>query len=97
MTLKWQHPYTLIIAGPSSCGKYTFVVILLVCGDNFFTLCLKILCGVMLKATPQNHLKIVSFPECVQDFENPDNVPTLILLDVLMYSNFSTNLSQILT
>ena len=25
MTLKWNHPYTAILAGPTSCGKSTFI------------------------------------------------------------------------
>lgn len=25
MTVKWQHPYTAILAGPTSCGKSTFI------------------------------------------------------------------------
>jgi ABC-type microcin C transport system duplicated ATPase subunit YejF len=31
MTLKLQHLFTLIVAGPSSCGKSTFVIRLLEC------------------------------------------------------------------
>jgi len=34
MTLKLQHPVTLMVAGPSSCGKLTFVIGLLECKEK---------------------------------------------------------------
>jgi len=44
------------------------------------TLCLQILCGVSEKNAPR-HLKSVAFVKGVPDVENPENVPTLIMLD----------------
>jgi len=49
MTLKLKHPFTLIVAGPSSCAKSTFVIRLLQCREHFVTLRSKILCGVIVK------------------------------------------------
>ena len=36
-----------------------------------------------------HHLKDVSFVKSVPEFENPENVPTLIVLDDLMDSAYS--------
>ena len=74
MTLKLQHPFTLIVAGPSSCRKSTFVIRQST-RSSFVTLCLKILYGVSEDNAP-HHLKDVSFVKGVPDFENPENVPT---------------------
>jgi hypothetical protein len=43
------------------------------------------------------HLKNITFVKGVPDFENPENVPTLILLDDSMDSAYSTKGSQIFT
>jgi hypothetical protein len=43
------------------------------------------------------HLKNVTFIKGVPGFENPENVPTLIVLDDLMDSAYSTNISQLFT
>jgi hypothetical protein len=37
----------------------------------------------------------VTFVKGVPDFENPENVPTLIVLDDLMDSAYSTKFSQL--
>jgi len=34
MTLKLQHPFTQFFAGPTICGKSTFVIQLLECKEN---------------------------------------------------------------
>jgi len=44
-----------------------------------------------------HHLKNVTFDKGVPDFENPENVPTLIVLDDLMDSACSTKVSQLFT
>jgi len=44
-----------------------------------------------------HHLKNVSFVKGVPDFENPENVPTLIVLDDLMDSAYSTKVSELFT
>ena len=41
------------------------------------------------------HLKIMTLVKGVPDFENPKNVPTLIALDDLMDSVYSTKVSQL--
>ena len=84
MTLTLQHPFTLIVAGPSSCGKSTFVIRLLECMEQ--------LCDIVFENTVWCHsennaphlLKNVSFLKCVPDFEHPEKVPTFIVLDDLM-------------
>jgi len=54
-----QRSFTLIIAGPSSCGKTTFVIRLLEC--SFVALCIETWCGVIVKRTPSITLKTFHF------------------------------------
>jgi hypothetical protein len=82
---------TLIVAGPSSCGKSTFVIRLLEyreqhC-DSF--------CHSENKAPHQ--LQKISFVNGVPEFENPENVPTMIVLDDVMVSAYSTNVGELFT
>jgi len=44
-----------------------------------------------------HHLKRVTFVKGVPEFENPENVPTLIVLDYLMDSAYSTKVSHSFT
>ena len=44
-----------------------------------------------------HHLKDVSFVKGVPDFQNPENVSTLILLHDLMDSAYSTKVSELFT
>ena len=44
-----------------------------------------------------HHFKSVTFVKGIHDFENPENVPTLIVLDDIMDSAYSTKLSQLFT
>ena len=52
MTLKLQHPFTLIFAGQVLAANLIPNYIVRVQGANFVTLCLKILCCVIVKTTP---------------------------------------------
>ena len=45
----------------------------------------------------RHHLKNVSFLEGSPDFDNAENVPTIIVLDDLMDSAYSTKVSQLFT
>ena len=60
------------------------------------TLCLKILWCHIENNAP-HHLKSVSFVKSVPDFENPENVPKLIVLDDFMGSTYSTKVSELFT
>jgi hypothetical protein len=44
-----------------------------------------------------HHLKNVSFVKSVPDFENPENVSTVIVLDDLMDTAYSTKVSELFT
>jgi len=44
-----------------------------------------------------HHLKKLSFIKGVPDFENPENIPTLTVLNDLMHTAYSTNVSQLFT
>lgn len=97
MTLKLQHPFTLIVAGPSSCGKSTFVIRLLQCREQ---LCDTVYDNIVWCHSENNaphHLKDVSFVKGVPNFDNPKHVPTLIVLDDLMDSAYSTKVSELFT
>jgi hypothetical protein len=96
MTLKLQHPFTLIVAGPSACGKSAFVIRLLECREQ---LCDIVYENIVWCHSENNahHLKNVSFVKGVPEFNNPENVPTLIVLDDLMDSIFSSKFSELFT
>jgi len=92
MTLKLKHPFTLIVSGPSSCGKSTFVILCWSAGSNFDTLRLKILCGVSENNVP-NHLKSETFVKGISDYENHENIPTFILLVIQLFTKRSHHLN----
>ena len=60
------------------------------------TLCFKIVWCHSENNAP-HHLKNVSFVKGVPDFVNPENIPTLIVLDDLMDSAYSTKVSELFT
>ena len=97
MTLKLQHPFTLIVAGPSSCGKSTFVIRLLECRDRLCDIVFENIVWCHSENNAPHQLKNVTFIKGVPEFENPENVPTLIVLDDLMDSAYSTKVSQLFT
>ena len=97
MTLKLQHPFTLIVAGPNSCGKSTFVIRLIECRKHLCDVVYDNIVWCHSENNAPQHLKNVSFVKGVPDFENPENVPTLIVLDDLMDSAYSTKVSELFT
>jgi hypothetical protein len=97
MTLKLQHPFILIVAGPSCCGKSTFVIRLLECREQLCDIVFENILWCHSENNAPLHLKIVSFVKSVPDFENTDKVPTLIVLDDLMDSAYSTKVSELIT
>jgi len=96
MTLKLQDPFAIIVAGRSSCGQSTFVIRLLECREQLCDVFETIVWCHSENNAP-HHLKNVTFVKGVPDFENPENVPTLIALDDLMDSAYSTKVSQLFT
>ena len=60
------------------------------------TLCLQILWCHSENNAP-HHLKNLTFVKGVPDFENPESVHTLIVLDDLIDSAYSTKVSQLFT
>ena len=97
MTLKLQHPFTLLVAGPSRCVKSTFVIRLLECREQLCDTEFKNIIWRHSENNVPHHLKNVSLVKCVPDFENPENVPTLIVLDNLMDSAYSTKEKELFT
>ena len=96
MTLKLQHPFTLIVAGPSSCFKSTFVIRLLERTVQLSDIAFQNIVWGLSENAP-HYLKNVSFVKGEPEFENPENVPTLIVLDDLMDSAYSTKVSELFT
>ena len=86
MTLKLQHPFILIGSGPSICGKSTFVIRLLECREQLCDIVFKDIVWCHSENNAPHHPKNVSFVKGVPEFENPENVPTLLVLDDLMDS-----------
>ena len=97
MTLKLQHAFTLIVAGPSSCGKSTFVIRLLECKKQLCDVVFTNIVWCHSENNSPHHLKNVTFDKGVPDIENPENVATLIVLDDLMNFAYSTKVSQLFT
>jgi len=97
MTLKPKYPFTVIDAGPSFCRKITFVRSLLVCRELLYDIAFENIVWCHSENNAPHHLKSVSFVIGVQDFENPENIPTLIVLDDLMDTAYSTKVSQLFT
>ena len=92
-----QHPFTLIVAGLRCCGKSTFVIKLLECREQ---LCDKVFDNIVWCHSEINalhQLKNFSFVRGVPDFENPENVATLIVLDNLIDSAYSAKVSELFT
>ena len=90
MTLKLQHPFTLIVAGPSGCGKSTFVIRLLECREQLCDIVFENIVWCHSENNAPHHLKNVSFVKGIPDFDNPENVPTLIVSYDFMESAYST-------
>ena len=97
MTLKLQNPFTLIVAGPSSCGKSTLVIRLWECREQLCDIVFKNIVWCHSENNVPHHLKSVSFVKGVTDIENPENVLTLIVLDNLMDSTYTTKVSELFT
>jgi len=66
MTLKLNHPFTLTVAGPSSCGKSTFVIRLLECREQLSDLAFENIVWYHSENNAPHHLKSVSFVKGVQ-------------------------------
>ena len=80
-----------------SCGKSTFVIRLLECKEQLCDIVFKNIVWCHCEDNAPHHLKDVSFFKSVPDFENPENEPTLIVLDDLMDSAYSKKVSEIFT
>lgn len=84
---KLEHPFSMILAGPSACGKSTFVVNLLNNLDIVDTPFKSIIwCSAETNATPTNlkHLDIRYLDSIPDTFENAENKPMLVILDDFM-------------
>jgi len=97
MYLNLKHPFTLIVAWPSSCGKSTFVIRLLECREPLCDIAFENTVCCHSENNALHHLKKVSLVKGVSDFEIPESIPTLIVLDDLMDNAYSTKASQSFT
>jgi septin family protein len=69
MTLKLQHPFTLIAAGTNSCGKSTFVIRLLECREELCNIAFKNIVWCHRENNVPHHLQNVSFVKVVAEFK----------------------------
>jgi ABC-type phosphate transport system ATPase subunit len=95
MTLKLQHPFTFIVAGPTFCGKSTFVTIFIECRDKLCDISFEKIMWCHSEDTAPHHLQNVSFFKGIPSFNNPDNIPTLFVLDDLMSIAYSKKVSDL--
>ena len=89
MFIQFKHPFTMIVSGPSGCGKTTFTKSLLENLNEYVHPRIKriIWCFAESNAIPKYlHLNtsILFHQGIPEKFENPSNIPTLIILDDLM-------------
>jgi hypothetical protein len=82
MTLKLQHPFTLIFASPCSCGKSTFEIRLLERREQLFHVVFENIVWCHSENNAPHHLKNMTFVKGVPYFVNPENVPTHIVLSL---------------
>jgi len=68
MTLKLQHPFTLIVAGPNSCGKSKLVIRLIECREPLCDIVFDNIVWCHSENKAPHHLKNVSFVKDVPDF-----------------------------
>jgi ABC-type dipeptide/oligopeptide/nickel transport system ATPase subunit len=92
-----HHPFTKVVAGPSSCGKTTVVIRLLERREQFCDIVFTNIVWCHSEINAPDHLWNVTFVKGLPEFENPDNKPTFIVLDDLMDTVYSTNVSQLFT
>ena len=83
-------------SGPTNCRKFTSVIELLECRGQLCDVFKNIVWCHNENNAP-HYLKSVSFVKGVPDFENPENVPKLIVLNDLMDCAHSTKVSELLT
>lgn len=86
MTISWQHPFTAIIAGPTSCGKSFFIKKFLKDIDNMVEPCI----SQIIYCLPENQPVDVDFSKYTVHRGIPDinrfrdRQPRLVVLDDLM-------------
>jgi hypothetical protein len=97
MTLKLKHPFTLIVGGQKACGKSIFVIKLIEGRKQLCDTVYKIVVWRHSENNAPHDLKDVSFVKGFLDFDNTEYVPTLIVLDDLMDSAYSTKVSELFT
>jgi len=74
VSLKLQHPLTLIAAGPSSCSKSTFVIRILEYTEQLCDIAFKNTVWCHSENNTPHHWQSVSFVKGVPEFESPENV-----------------------
>jgi len=97
MNLKLQYPFTLIVAEPSICATYTFVIRLLECRWQVSGIAFKNIVWCHSENNASHHLQNVSFVKGVLEFENSQEVLTISVCDDLMDSVYSTKVSKLFT
>lgn len=88
MELKWKHPFTAMVAGPSSCGKSSYTTRFLkhldkVTDTDFFEI---VYCAPEASYPDLSECKTpVKFMDCIPDVEMfSDKKPRIIILDDMM-------------
>ena len=93
----FEAQFTLIVAGPSRCGKSMFEIGLLECREQLCDIAFKNIVWCHSENNAPHHMKNVSFVKVVSEFDNPEDVTTQIVLDDLMDSTYSTKVSELIT
>lgn len=90
MCIKFKHPFSLLVGGPSFSGKTTFVLELLNNLDSIVdTKIEKVIWCFSETNSIQSKINNIKIEYCngiPENFENPENKPILVILDDLMMS-----------
>lgn len=98
MFYNFLHPFTMVIAGPSMSGKTTFIKQLLANKQRMFNVHFDKVIWCYSEPTSKPNITDITFHHGImENFENKNHVPTLIILDDLMNKAHSSSISDLFT
>lgn len=98
MFIQFKHPFAMLIAGPSMCGKTTFLRNLLEYQEKMFNVRFNKILWCYSESSSKPNVQGVDFHRGVpDDIQNSTNSPMLIVLDDLMSEAYNKTVSDIFT
>lgn len=98
MFVHFKHPFTMLLAGPSSCGKTTFLKDVLKNQSKMFNVKFHRILWCYSESSSKPGVDGVDFHRGVpEDIQNSMDTPMLIVLDDLMSEAYNSKVSDIFT